>query len=140
MLDSGFCYTSARLTAVTFSPCTPDAAAACLERSPGALFHTLLCDQEHEPSLYAAKQVIDARLSAPVVCNDALRAATCAIDGLLDQTGLFKFLEARGAAITAQVRQAAERDVRGRRAILRERAAVALVANCWCDTVGQLAT
>jgi len=133
MLDSGYCPARLDLTRFAFSPGAEAEAQVLLAQDAGMILHSLLRDQEGEGALYAAKQVIDARLAeAP--------DGVAAVEQRADPEALLGWLAETGAALVARIEAAVAGTPRARRAILRERAALALAGNCWCDTVSQPAT
>ncbi|MGL4310639.1 MAG: iron-containing redox enzyme family protein [Paracoccaceae bacterium] len=137
MLDTGYSYACSGLKSFAFSRGVETAAQKVLARDAGMILHELLRDQETEAALYAAKQVLDWRLAfAP---EHLQQITDCAGPGC-NAAALLDWLTAMGAALHDRIRTAMGTAVRARRAVLRERAAIGLVANCWCDTVSQPAT
>ncbi len=131
MLDYVHGHVGPGLARFDFSPGTEAKAQAIMAGDAGAILHRLVSDQESEAALYAAKQMLDARLM------DADRTlAKTAEHG----AALLGRLARTGADLVQRIEAATVGAPRARRAVLRERAAMALVANAWCDTVSQPAT
>jgi hypothetical protein len=131
MLDSVPCHARLGHARFAFTPGTEAEAQVILAQGAGAILHRLVSDQESEAALYAAKQVLDARLA-----DAATRLSLPEGQG----EALLDWLAETGAGLARRIEAAVRGEPRARRAVLRERAALALVAGAWCDTVSQPAT
>ncbi|HEV7368384.1 iron-containing redox enzyme family protein [Arenibaculum sp.] len=119
-----------------FSPTAQAAAEAILAQGPAAIFTALAVDQESEGVLLAAKRVLDTTLDTfgampPAAGEDGLA---------VDRDRLAAWLEERRAVALRELDRAASHGEEASREVLRERAALSLVAGCWLDTVSQPAT
>jgi hypothetical protein len=99
MLGAGYSFACAGLRTFSFSPGAPDAAAAILAADANTIFHTLLRDQESEGALYAAKQVLDARLGTAAAHRDGIAD----LIGASDPARVISDLAARGAGLRDRV-------------------------------------
>jgi hypothetical protein len=108
----------------TFSPTTPAQAQPLLAAGPHRLYQELLTDQESELTHYLARVVLEAFLGEP------------ADHGEVTAAGLTRAREELHARLD---RVLAEHPT-GRGDVLRERAPLSLLGDCWLATVSQPAT
>lgn len=122
-----------------FSPGARAAADEVLASTPVRIFASLMRDQESEGGLLAAKQVLDATLAAPI---DDMPGAGQWFDptGRLDLARLETWVRECRATVAGRLAQACALGGEAREVMLRERAAIALLAGCWLDTISQPAT
>ncbi|HEU5470218.1 MAG TPA: iron-containing redox enzyme family protein [Actinophytocola sp.] len=119
--------TSSALAAFEFSPGAGVEAAEILSGGPAETFQRIMRDQESEPVLLAARQILHAML------GEADGAGPDSADGIAAEV-----LAAR-AELAATAAELVPDESR-RRMLLRERAPLALLAGCWLDMLSQPAT
>lgn len=126
-----------------FTPGARALADAVLAAEPNEIAAFLLKECESEEFLLAAKQVLDATLSLAewddgtpetIVPPPALR------DGRVDRTALWQWLDAHRIAAAATFDGVAALGTAAKRDLLRGRAALSLLGDCWLDTVSQPAS
>jgi hypothetical protein len=115
-----------------FSRSGRDAAAAA-SREPGALYRLLLREQESEAPLLLARRILDAFLH-PDGHHDSGPQGAPGIEDIATEVA-----EAR-RQLAATSHSLRDLDPEPRRAVLLQRAPVALLAGCWLATVSQPAT
>ncbi|MFF2377877.1 iron-containing redox enzyme family protein [Streptomyces xiamenensis] len=108
-------------------------AAATASREPGALYRLLLREQESEAPLLLARRILDAFLHPDGHHDSGPQGAPCIEDIATEVAEARRQL----AATTHSLR---DLDPEPRRAVLLQRAPVALLAGCWLATVSQPAT
>jgi len=113
-----------------FAPDVPAQATALLSAGARTVFHTLVADQESEQSAYVAHRVVTAafRHGSPAA------AADLTVWLAEHRTLLHREVD----ALTGHREDGVGGGVR--LAVLRERAAIALIGDCWLDIVSQPAT
>lgn len=126
-----------------FTPTARPLADTLLAAEPAEIAASLLRPCESEDLLLAAKQILDATLSlaewddgasATIVPAPTLR------DGRIDQTALWQWLDAHRIAVAATLDGVAAQGTAAKRDLLRGRAALSLLGDCWLDTVSQPAS
>ena len=120
-----------------FSPAAEPAAGQLIAAGPHQLYAALIAEQEHQPVALAALQVLHAVFlpSEPVtqLIGTGLTGADLARRLLAEMTGL-------AAELAPVVADLAALPDPVRVDVLRERAALALLGDCWLDSVSQAAT
>jgi len=126
--------TSLALDTFEFSPTARGEAAAILAGRPDEIFQRLIRDQESEPSLLAARGILHALLdSSPRVAETEDGDPRDIADTIADQVAAVRdeLVSATAGLVRHEPR---------RRAVLCERAMLALLAGCWLDMLSQPAT
>lgn len=136
-------FVGVRIGQFHFSPAAEPLAEALLATEPHEIATSLLNECESEAMLLAAKQVLDATLSLADWDDGALQAmgpAPALRGGQVDREALRHWLEEHREA-TAEVLDAVTgRGMAAAHDLLRGRAALSLLGDCWLDTVSQPAT
>ncbi|MFL6652703.1 MAG: iron-containing redox enzyme family protein [Sulfurifustaceae bacterium] len=121
-----------------FNPSARHGADVVLAKEPADIFSFLINDRESEVSFLVAKHVLDATLGdagpAGELVGSLFRDESPQVELLL------RWIEERRNEIVAILRQALSHGPEGCRAVLRERAAVSLLGDCWLDLISQPAT
>ncbi|WP_206733520.1 iron-containing redox enzyme family protein [Bradyrhizobium guangzhouense] len=126
-----------------FDPAARPLADAALAAEPAEIAALLLKDCESEAMLLAAKQILDATLSVAEWDDGALGAmvqAPVLRGGRVDREQLWHWLEAQRTATAAALDGVVALGMAARHSLLRGRAALSLLGDCWLDTVSQPAT
>ncbi|WP_338426274.1 iron-containing redox enzyme family protein [Sphingopyxis kveilinensis] len=116
---------------------------AALAAEPAEIAAHLLNDGESEAMLLVAKQILDATLALPEWDDgamDMVAQAPALRSGRVDRDALRRSLEDQRVAAAAMLDGAAALGTAARQALLRGRAALSLLGDCWLDTVSQPAT
>ena len=115
-----------------FSPTAWPAAAELIAAGPHGLYAALLEDQESEPVALAALRMLHALLppSPPLPPSSGAELAA----------ELLAEISSTSAALAPSLATLAELTGQARTDVLRERAPVALLGDCWLDSVSQAAT
>ncbi len=126
-----------------FDPAARPLADAALAAEPAEIAASLLKDCESEAMLLVAKQILDATLSLAEWDDGALQAmvqAPVLRGGRLDREGLRHWLEEQSIATAAALDGLLALGPSARHSLLRGRAALSLLGDCWLDIVSQPAT
>lgn len=126
-----------------FTPAARAPADSLLAAEPNDIAASLLKECESEHLLLAAKQILDATLSLAEWDDEApetVVAAPALRDGRVDRTAMWHWLDAHRIAATATVDGLAAPGTGAKRDLLHGRAALALLGDCWLDTVSQPAS
>ncbi|MGY2990295.1 hypothetical protein ACVI1K_007642 [Bradyrhizobium sp. USDA 4508] len=126
-----------------FDPAARPLADAALAAEPAEIASFLLKDCESEAMLLVAKQILDATLSVAEWGDGALEAmvqAPVVRGGRVDRERLWHWLEEHRIATAAALDGVVTSGAAARHSLLRRRAALSLLGDCWLDTVSQPAT
>jgi hypothetical protein len=126
-----------------FDPAARPLADAALAAGPAEIAAFLLKDSESEAMLLVAKQILDATLSIAEWDGGALEAmvqASDLCDGRVNREALRLWLEEHRLATATAFDGVVGSGPAARHSLLRRRAALSLLGDCWLDTVSQPAT
>lgn len=126
-----------------FDPAARPLADAALAAEPADIAAFLLKDCESEAMLLVAKQILDATLSLAEWDDGALEAMAqtpVLRGGRVDRERLWHWLEEQRIATAAALDGVVTLGTAARHSLLRGRAALSLLGDCWLDTVSQPAT
>lgn len=126
-----------------FDPAARPLADAALAAEPAEIAALLLKDCESEEMLLVAKRILDATLSIAEWDDGALEArveAPVLRGGRVDRDVLWHWLEEHRVATVAALDGVIASGTAAKHSLLRRRAALSLLGDCWLDTVSQPAT
>ncbi|WP_457812478.1 iron-containing redox enzyme family protein [Sinorhizobium meliloti] len=126
-----------------FSPAAQPLAEALLAAEPREIAASVLNECESEAMLLAAKQILDATLNLAEWDDGVLEAiipAPVLRGGRVDREALWRWLEEHRRAAAAALDGVADLGTAATHDLLRGRAALSLLGDCWLDTVSQPAT
>ncbi|WP_405775353.1 iron-containing redox enzyme family protein [Streptomyces sp. NBC_00859] len=130
--------TSLPRTDFLFSPAAAEEATAVLATGPAGIFRRLLDDQESETALLVARRALHAFLPLPGTGSAA--AATGPGDGDPGADTIAARVRRTRSDVAPVIAGLRERAPQTYRLVLRQRAPLMLLANCWLDNVSQTAT
>lgn len=114
-----------------------------LAAQPDEIAASLLRACESEGHLLAAKQILDATLGLDALDDgtpETIAPPSALHDGRINRPALWRWLETHRLAAAATLDGAAALGAAARRDLLRGRAALSLLGDCWLDTVSQPAS